>query len=49
MRAARCNFPAYYLVLGLAAATVGTLTCPAFVLYVMNWGSFSTRGSNLNY
>jgi peptidoglycan/LPS O-acetylase OafA/YrhL len=33
-------FPAYYLVLGLAAATVGIAYLPAFVLYVMNWGVF---------
>jgi len=33
-------FPAYYLVLGLAAATVGIAHLPAFVLYVMNWGIF---------
>jgi len=33
-------FPAYYLVLGLAAATVGIAYLPAFVLYVMNWGIF---------
>ena len=33
-------FPAYYLVLGLAAATVGIAYLPAFVLYVMNWGAF---------
>jgi peptidoglycan/LPS O-acetylase OafA/YrhL len=33
-------FPAYYLVLGLAAVTVGVPYLPAFVLYVMNWGIF---------
>ena len=33
-------FPAYYLVLGLAAATIGIPYLPAFVLYVMNWGAF---------
>ena len=33
-------FPAYYLVLGLAATTVGIAYLPAFVLYVMNWGIF---------
>ena len=33
-------FPAYYLVLGLAAATVGIAHLPAFVLYIMNWGIF---------
>src|SRR5450432_3373994 len=33
-------FPAYYLVLGLAAATVGIEYLPAFALYVMNWGIF---------
>jgi len=33
-------FPAYYLVLGLAAATVGIAYLPAYVLYVMNWGIF---------
>jgi peptidoglycan/LPS O-acetylase OafA/YrhL len=33
-------FPAYYLVLGLAAATVGIAYLWAFVLYVMNWGIF---------
>jgi len=33
-------FPAYYLVLGLAAATVGVAYLPSFVLYVMNWGIF---------
>ena len=33
-------FPAYYLVLGVAAATVGIAYLPAFVLYVMNWGIF---------
>ena len=33
-------FPAYYLVLGLAAATVGIAYMPAFLLYVMNWGIF---------
>lgn len=33
-------FPAYYLVLGLAAATVGIAYLPAFALYVMNWGIF---------
>ncbi|MEO8506459.1 MAG: acyltransferase [Betaproteobacteria bacterium] len=33
-------FPAYYLVLGLAAATVGIAYLPVYVLYVMNWGIF---------
>jgi peptidoglycan/LPS O-acetylase OafA/YrhL len=33
-------FPAYYLVLGVAAATVGIAYLPAFALYVMNWGIF---------
>jgi peptidoglycan/LPS O-acetylase OafA/YrhL len=33
-------FPAYYLVLGLAAATVGIAYLPAFALFVMNWGIF---------
>jgi peptidoglycan/LPS O-acetylase OafA/YrhL len=33
-------FPAYYLVLGLAASTVGIAYLPAFALYVMNWGIF---------
>ena len=33
-------FPAYYLVLGLAAATVGIAYLPTYVLYVMNWGIF---------
>ena len=33
-------FPAYYLVLGVAAATVGIAYLPAYVLYVMNWGIF---------
>ncbi|CAG0984046.1 O-acetyltransferase OatA [Burkholderiales bacterium] len=33
-------FPAYYLVLGVAAATVGIAYLWAFVLYVMNWGIF---------
>jgi len=33
-------FPAYYLVLGLAAATVGIEYLPAFALFVMNWGIF---------
>jgi peptidoglycan/LPS O-acetylase OafA/YrhL len=33
-------FPAYYLVLGVAATTVGIAYLPAFVLYVMNWGIF---------
>src|SRR6185295_10299565 len=33
-------FPAYYVVLGLAAATVGIDYLAAFVLYVMNWGIF---------
>jgi len=33
-------FPAYYLVLGLAATTVGIAYLPAYVLYVMNWGIF---------
>jgi peptidoglycan/LPS O-acetylase OafA/YrhL len=33
-------FPAYYLVLGVAAATVGIAYLPAFVFYVMNWGIF---------
>jgi len=33
-------FPAYYLVLGLATATVGIAYLPAFVFYVMNWGAF---------
>jgi peptidoglycan/LPS O-acetylase OafA/YrhL len=32
--------PAYYLVLGLAAATVGVAYLPAFALFVMNWGIF---------
>ncbi len=33
-------FPAYYLVLALAAATVGIAYLPVYVLYVMNWGIF---------
>jgi peptidoglycan/LPS O-acetylase OafA/YrhL len=33
-------FPAYYLVLGVAAATVGIAYLPVYVLYVMNWGIF---------
>lgn len=33
-------FPAYYVVLGLAAATVGIAYLPAYLLYVMNWGIF---------
>jgi peptidoglycan/LPS O-acetylase OafA/YrhL len=33
-------FPAYYLVLGLAAATIGIAYLPVYVLYVMNWGIF---------
>jgi len=33
-------FPAYYLVLGVAAATVGIAYLWAYVLYVMNWGIF---------
>ncbi len=33
-------FPAYYLVLGLAAVTIGVAYLPAFILYVMNWGIF---------
>ena len=33
-------FPAYYLVLGLAAVTVGIAYLPAYLLYVMNWGIF---------
>lgn len=33
-------FPAYYLVLGIAAATVGIAYLPFYVLYVMNWGIF---------
>ena len=33
-------FPAYYLVLGLAAATVGIAYLPVYVIYVMNWGIF---------
>ena len=33
-------FPAYYLVLGLASATVGIAYLPAFALFVMNWGIF---------
>jgi peptidoglycan/LPS O-acetylase OafA/YrhL len=33
-------FPAYYLVLGVAAATVGVASLPAFALYLMNWGIF---------
>lgn len=33
-------FPAYYLVLGLAAATVGIAYLPVHLLYVMNWGIF---------
>ena len=33
-------FPAYYLVLGVAAATVGIAYLPAYLLYVMNWGIF---------
>ncbi len=33
-------FPAYYLVLGLAAATVGIAYLPVYVFYVMNWGIF---------
>jgi peptidoglycan/LPS O-acetylase OafA/YrhL len=39
-RRALRTFPAYYLVLGLAAATVGIAYLPLFVLYVMNWGAF---------
>ena len=33
-------FPAYYVVLGVAAATVGIDYLPAFALYMMNWGIF---------
>ena len=33
-------FPAYYLVLGLAAVTVGIAYLPVYLLYVMNWGIF---------
>ncbi len=33
-------FPAYYLVLGIAAATVGIAYLPVYLLYVMNWGIF---------
>jgi peptidoglycan/LPS O-acetylase OafA/YrhL len=33
-------FPAYYLVLGLAAATVGIAYLWTYVLYAMNWGIF---------
>jgi len=33
-------FPAYYLVLGVAAATVGIAYLWTYVLYVMNWGIF---------
>jgi len=33
-------FPAYYLVLGLAAATVGIAYLPVYLFYVMNWGIF---------
>jgi peptidoglycan/LPS O-acetylase OafA/YrhL len=33
-------FPAYYLVLGVAAITVGIAYLPVYVLYVMNWGIF---------
>ncbi|MEO8302680.1 MAG: acyltransferase [Betaproteobacteria bacterium] len=33
-------FPAYYVVLGLAAATVGVAYLPAYLLYLMNWGIF---------
>ena len=33
-------FPAYFVVLGAAAATVGIAYLPAYVLYVMNWGIF---------
>jgi peptidoglycan/LPS O-acetylase OafA/YrhL len=33
-------FPAYYVVLGVAAATVGIAYLPFYVLYVMNWGIF---------
>jgi peptidoglycan/LPS O-acetylase OafA/YrhL len=33
-------FPAYYVVLGLAAATVGIAYLPVYVIYVMNWGIF---------
>jgi len=41
-------FPAYYLVLGVAAVTVGIAYLWTYVLYVMNWGSSFTRGSSLN-
>jgi peptidoglycan/LPS O-acetylase OafA/YrhL len=33
-------FPAYYLVLGVAAATVGIAYLPVYLFYVMNWGIF---------
>jgi len=33
-------FPAYYLVLGVAAVTVGIAYLWTYVLYVMNWGIF---------
>ena len=33
-------FPAYYLVLAVAAATVGIAYLPVYLLYVMNWGIF---------
>jgi peptidoglycan/LPS O-acetylase OafA/YrhL len=33
-------FPAYYLVLGLAAVTVGIAYLPVYLFYVMNWGIF---------
>lgn len=33
-------FPAYYVVLVVAAATIGIAYLPAFVFYVMNWGIF---------
>ncbi len=33
-------FPAYYLVLGIAAATVGIAYLPVYLFYVMNWGIF---------
>jgi len=33
-------FPAYYLVLGVAAVTVGIAYLPTYIFYVMNWGIF---------
>ncbi|MEO8104659.1 MAG: acyltransferase [Betaproteobacteria bacterium] len=40
LRRALRIFPAYYLVLGVAAATVGVAYLPTYIFYVMNWGIF---------